>query len=406
MERSRTAARKNNEKMVLSTIFHHGPISRVKVAKLAALSKPTVSSIVDDLVRAGLVAQYGTRQGKVGRSAALFHVDGTIAYAVGVDLGGSHLRIAVVDIHGNVVGEKTVDTDLESPRELESQIVALCHETAGSGVAWRSVRAVAIGVPGVVDEPTGGIRLAPNIPPISGLALRQALAAGEPRDVVIENDVNLAAVSEFRHGLARGVDNFVFVEVGTGLGAGIFLDGRLCKGADGGAAGEIGYMPIGDDPFERQDPRRGALEEKTSGPGIAREAQRRIQDGATSILGLNSDAHEVFDAAAQDDPVGLAVVDQAARYLALGIASLATVISPALVILGGGVGTNPQLIQPVRRYVQQLLPEPLRIEQTAAGTRGTLLGATEIGLSVARERILSVRPEQSNGAASGAPSYG
>jgi predicted NBD/HSP70 family sugar kinase len=398
LQTPRTAARKANERSVLSVIFQHGPLSRVKVATLTGLSKPTVSSIVDDLVGAGLVQPHGRTKGRVGRAATLFHIDGSVAYVVALDVGGRNIRVAVGDIHGAVVGERTVGTNARSPEALERQIVEIVRTTADdAGVPWPSVRVVTVGVPGAVDQETGSVRLAPNIPALSGVRLRRQLGGDTERTVILENDVNLAAVGERRQGFARDIDNFVFIAVGTGVGAGLFIDGRLCRGAGGGTAGEIGFLPLGDDPFEQRHQVRGALEETTSGPGIAREARRRLDAGAESILSPDCDALEVFNAAAAKDVVALDVVDHAARYLALAIASVATVISPELVILGGGVGANPQLLAPVRRYVGQLLPEPVRVEQTAMETRAALTGALAVSLAAARVTVLSLPEEEGVG---------
>ncbi len=379
-----------NEQLVLDAVFLHGPLSRVTVASLTGLSKPTVSSIVDGLVEAGLVTQVGHTSGSVGRTAALYKVDGRVGHVIAIDLGGTKVTGAIADLYGKVLHERTEPTRKGSPGELLSQLRELAQGLAEEAeVAWPAIRSLAIGVPGTVDPVSGEIGLAYNIPDLSEISLADELAKLSPGlQVVVENDVNAAAIGERWQGWAKDSDHFAFVAIGTGIGAGIVVNGELCRGF-AGAAGEVGYMPFGEDPFDPRMRLRGPLEEAVSGRGVVADVRSRLAAGADSDLGEDCTAADVFAAAAAGDALACESVDREARVVAVTVAAIASVIAPELIVLGGGIGANELLIEPVRRYSRELVAQPLRIEQSALGPRAAMVGALSLGLQAAREVVLS-----------------
>jgi glucokinase len=385
-------ARRLNEQAVLDVIFSSGPTSRVDVAEATGLSKPTVSSIVEDLVAAGLVHLTGRTQGNVGRTAALYEVNAAVGHVIGVDLGGTKIRAAIADLFGTVLSEKVVPTDPTGPDAVIQQILGLGSELAGDAdVSMSTVRALAVATPGTVDPRTGQISLAYNIPSFAGIDLASRLQDGNGFRVVLDNDVNMAAVGERWQGLARQCDNFAFLAVGTGIGMGLMLNGEIWQG-HGGAAGEIGYLPLGRDPFDPAVKRRGALEESGAGRGIvARYHEARGGAGASAN---ELTAEMVFDAARSGDEAAKRVLDDEARVLATAIAAVNAVVAPELIVLGGGVGANTLLLEPLRGYVAQVVPSPeLRVETSGLGHRASLIGSLAIGLQAARTAVFPPPPE-------------
>jgi predicted NBD/HSP70 family sugar kinase len=379
-----------NEQLVLDAIFMHGPLSRVTVASLTGLSKPTVSSIVDGLADAGLVEQVGRTSGAVGRTAALYRVDGKVGHVIAIDLGGTKVLAAIADLYGKVLAERSEPTKIESAEALLDQLGSLAQGLAeDAGVKWSAVRALSIGVPGTVEPTTGKIALAFNIPDLSHLSLADELATlGEDLKVVVENDVNVAAIGERWQGWAKDSDHFAFLAVGTGVGAGLVVNGELCRGVRG-AAGEIGYLPFGEDPFDSGVHRRGPLEEAMAGRGVTAFVEQRLAARSTSDLRSGCTAAEVFSAASAGDELAEEAIDHEARLVAMTVASLAAVTAPELVVLGGGIGANDLLLEPVRRHSRKLVAQPLRIEQSALGSRAALIGALALGLQSVREAVLS-----------------
>jgi glucokinase len=184
--------------------------------------------------------------------------------------------------------------------------------------------------------------------------------------------VNMATLAEQRHGLGVGVSDFVFIAVGTGVGMGIVASGRLLRGATG-AAGEIGFLPLGLDPFERGNQRHGALEETTGGVGVARRyaALAGGEPGAVAAV-------EVYERAAAGDPHAGAVLDDQARAMALAVVSVQATLDPALVVFGGGIGSRADFIARVRSYVGGLALRHPTVEVSRLGERAGLIGAVEL----------------------------
>jgi len=213
-----------------------------------------------------------------------------------------------------------------------------------------------------------------------------ARALGLP--VRIENDVNLAALGEQAYGGGRGVENFAYLTVGSGLGAGIVLNRRLHRGARG-AAGEVGFLPVGNDPFAAtQQTEKGAMERHLSSAGLVAAAERLA---ATVVTALTPpfEVDQLFDAARHGDPLGRAVVAETARAIAVCIAGLSAVVDLDLVLLGGGIGDNDDLLLPdVRAAAAELLPLPPRVERAALGARAVTTGAVAVALDAARETVL------------------
>ncbi len=294
-------------------------------------------------------------------------------HVLGVDLGGSNLRVALGDRSGRTVADTAAPTARGDAQAVVAQLTDLSRQLAESAeVDWSRIAGMAVGVPGVVQVDGSELRLAPNLPPFADMDVAAALAERLALPVVLDNDVNMATLAEQRHGLGVGVPDFVFIAVGTGVGMGIVASGRLLRGATG-AAGEIGFLPLGLDPFERGHQRHGALEETAGGVGVARRyaALAGGEPGAVAAL-------EVYARAAAGDPQAGAVLDGQARAMALAVVSVQATLDPALVVFGGGIGSREDFIARVRSYVARLALRHPRIEVSRLGERAGLIGAAEL----------------------------
>jgi predicted NBD/HSP70 family sugar kinase len=219
-----------------------------------------------------------------------------------------------------------------------------------------------------------------NIPRLDGRPYKAELEERLTHRVTLENDVNLAALGEGRHGVARGVDDFMFLSVGTGLGAGLVLRGDLQRGYNG-AAGELDYVGAG--LGQDIDPCAAAL------AAFAEAAVQR--DGAETRLAPPYDARSVFAAARAGDVIAREVVREEARRIALHIAPIAAVTDVELVVLGGGIGTNSELLNDVRPLLAQWLPYPPRVEISSLGESAVLMGALATGLRSALDAVFVSR---------------
>jgi len=291
---------------------------------------------------------------------------------VGVDLGGTKVSAALSDLGGTVLGERTVPTDPRGGHRVIGQIAGLARALeAEQGTAPGSLRALALGSPGALDRRTGAMAFAPNIPSFGDLDVAKEIAAELGADVVLDNDVNTAALGEQWAGHGRGLSDFVFVSVGTGIGMGVVIGGVLRSGANG-AAGEIAYLPLGTDPFDRANQVKGALEEAGCGEALARR-----------YAGAGAGRHTVpgiFAAAAAGDPRAAAALDEEARLIALAVFTVTAVLDPELAVLGGGIGSRPELLEPVRAWLGRLTDRPVLVAVSELGHRAGLLGAVALAL--------------------------
>ncbi|HEX8856145.1 MAG TPA: ROK family protein, partial [Thermoleophilaceae bacterium] len=258
-----------------------------------------------------------------------------------------------------------------------------------AGVTWDQVAHTVVGGPGVFDPDSDRLRHAPNLPGWSRPGLMSSLREALPPSVALDNDANLAAVGERSYGRGREADTFVYVFVGTGIGMGIVIDGQLYRGAHG-AAGEVGYLPVSGD--EDADPKsdtrarlRGILEEAASADAVVRTAKRLGMTGAVS-------AKHVFADARKGDPLAVAAVEVEAERLALVVGTVAAILDPELVLLGGGVGGNLDLLRPpLERKLAELTPLGTRIEEGKLGQDAIVLGAIASALDTARDRVFEQR---------------
>jgi predicted NBD/HSP70 family sugar kinase len=358
-----------NEREVLETIRAGAPISRAEISRRAQISKPTVSLALQALVDAGLVRE--AERGPEGPSygAVYFEPVPEAALVLGLDLGARFVRGAVCDLTGAIRSRQDVELDVAEASGAAAAIERLRDSLLeATDIEEPAVDGVVVGVPGVVVNETGELRLAANIEGLEGRAFGSELEEALGLPVRLENDINLAALGEQWQGVARGVDDFVFLSVGTGMGAGVVLGGELHRGRNG-AAGEIDFAlePLGQD----LDP---------SAPQVAR------------LAGGTSDARAVFGAARNGDEGARRVVDEIARRIALHIAAVAAVVDVELVVLGGGIGANGDLLlQPVAKLLREWLPFPPRVEVSTLGDAAVLTGALAVGIQAALENVFTRR---------------
>ncbi|MEV4760008.1 ROK family transcriptional regulator [Micromonospora sp. NPDC049559] len=376
-----------NERAVFGEIFRLGPVSRPELAQATGLSKPTISVALANLGRAGLVREVGLRAGVAGRSALLYEVRPEAGWVLAVDIGQAFVRLALANLVGTVVTRVDDPSGSRNPTELLAQLTGLADRlTAQAGIGRADVTLAVLGTPGIHDKKTGALHLAPNLPGWDRPGAVDRFSAVSASPYLVENDIDLAAVGEATYGLGRGVAHFAYVSIGTGIGMGIMIDGKLYRGSRGGA-GEISYLPIGEGDPVLDDPaaiRRGMFESVASADGIVAAAQRLGWAQATS-------AKEVFDAARAGDPIARRAVEVEVNHVAHGLAAVAAVLDPELVVLGGGVGVQggDLLIGPVQHRLRHLVAlQPPRIEVSTLGADAVLMGAVAVGVTAARDLVL------------------
>lgn len=370
-----------NERTVLEAIREGAPISRAEISRRAGISKPTVSLALQSLLDAALVREVTHDPGRPSYGAVFFEPVPEAALVLGLDLGARFLRGAICDLRGEVRARQDVELAEADAEEALEAIVALRDSlVAATGLRDDAIDGAVVGVPGVADAATGHVHLT-SVPGLDGMAFGAEVGHRLDLPVSVENDTNLAALGERWLGVARGVDDFVFLSVGTGLGAGLVLHGELHRGRHG-AAGELDLVSAG--LGYDIDPCAGALS------GLA--ARFAAEQGGETSLSPPYDPREVFGAARAGDSVARAVVEEEARRIALHIVPLAAVADVALVVLGGGLGANGDLLLgPVRGLLAGWLPYPPRVEVSSLGEAAVLTGALAVGRRSALDNVFENR---------------
>ena len=372
--------RSMNEQLLLDHIRRAGRVSRADLARISSLSKPTVSGVLADLERAGLVRVSGTRTGLPGPAAVLYEIRPEAGFVLGLDVGRKYLRGAIGDLTGTVRARASLRSQAAGGHGRVAQLVQLAEQLCAEvGVDLPGITQVVLGSPGVYDPGRDALALAGALTgwerPVVLTQLRRAFGA----DLVMVNDVDAAALAERSHGHGRQVDSFAFVSVGTGIGMGLVLGGRLHRGAHG-AAGEIGYLPL------------GSFEAAASAAGIVRAARRTGMRGPVS-------ARHVFAAADKGDERAAKVVAAEALLVAKAICAVVTVADPDLVILGGGIGQAAGFLDAVRRELRHLAPVQPELRVSALGPDAVVDGCLAAGLDRAWELVTATPLPESPGAA-------
>jgi predicted NBD/HSP70 family sugar kinase len=373
-----------NERTVLELVRQVGPVSRAQIARDSALSKPTVSQALAALLSSRLVREAGRTSGRRGPAAVLYELNPSAGWVVGIDVGRAWVRAAIANLSGEFVARRDERARVRSQHTLISQIGDIAHGLAAeAGLRWNRVTFATIGSPGVLQPRDGQVALAYALPGWGRRGLVEAVRDELGTKIAFENDVNLAALGEQWHGLGKDVSDFVYLHVGTGVGAGLVLNGELYRGASG-AAGEVGYLPLAaEDLREPNTRRRGALDIAAGASGVVELARS---------LGLSPplSAKRIFTLARRGDETARRVVAIEAEQIALAIAALVPVVDPDLVVLGGGIGSNGDLLlETVELELRRLSPFHPRVEVSALGEEASLHGAVATALQAAQSLLFA-----------------
>lgn len=384
--------RQTNCRVLLRLLRERESWSKTELARLSGLPAATISSGVQDLKRLGLVELLGEGESSGGRPPELLRFNASRGYVAAADIGGTHVRMMLADLNGRAVADWSSRLDPE--RKEPPAVAGLVHEglktmCARVGVDESLVLHITAGAPGITDVERGVVLSAPNLTNWNEVPLRDLIESTTGLAGAVENDTNLAAVGEHWRGAARAARDFVFIAMGTGVGAGIFIGGRLHHGTSW-SAGEIGYLGLPEMPRERLEMKQtGQLERAIGGEGIERRWREELAAGRRDDPALrNLRGTQIFDLAEQQDTAAMAVVGFTATVLAQAIATITVLLNPTLVVLGGGVGSHECL----RAKTEELLSEgdfsypAVRISEL--GTQAQLYGAISVSLAAVENRLL------------------
>jgi predicted NBD/HSP70 family sugar kinase len=382
--------RELNDRAALELLLSGGPMTRAQLGERTGLSKVTASQLLARLEDRGLVEVTGEQAGGRGPNAALYGVVPSSAYVAGLHVERDEVSAGVADVTGKVVTQISVDPNgTDDPVDLVRG--AIGRACGAAGIAPDALRAFVIGTPGVLDPRTGDLRLAVNLPAWHE-GVHDALRADLGRPVTIENDVNLAAMAERAAGAAQGTDDFVLVWIGVGLGLATMLGGRLHRGV-GGAAGEIGYLPVPGVPLPEDvtHPATGAFQSLVGAQAVLPLAASYGFEASTAAGAVAAAVEAVTASAGAASGKGEDFLAELASRVATGVAAVCVVLDPGLVVLGGEVGLagGAALAGRVAAEVGRISPAKPQVVPTGISGGPVLRGAILAAVEQARAELLA-----------------
>ena len=368
---------------VLRMIWDQQRISRAEIARRTGLSRSTVTEIVDEILPTGLVAEVGVGPSRGGRPPIVLEFDYQAGCILGVDMGAAHLAVALMDLRGQVLSWQhrahAVRPDPAGTRALISELCSAC--LAATPGSRKRLVGIGIAVPCPVDPGHPDRFSEIVLPEWQGRSGFKSIASRFKVPLMVDNDANLGALAERWWGAGRGIDDFAYVKVATGVGSGHFVQGRVYRGATG-VAGEIGHMAIDPNGKPCICGLRGCLATLVGAPALVERARELLARHPKSVLAhraLTIDSIE--DAALAGDPLGLEIVKEAAGHLGIAIAGLLNLMNPRLVILGGGLcRLGDLLLDPLRDVTRR---RTLISSLTAANVKTSELGPRSIAIGAA-----------------------
>jgi N-acetylglucosamine repressor len=381
------AIREVNRSIILDLVRRAGHISRTELARRSMLTKPTVSTIIDEFIGSGIVNEVGKGESLSGggRPARMLEFNDASAAYLGVHFGVRATRVAVADARGVIKVVRGRPSLRDAAARAGKVVRSMASEALQAAkIPWARVAAAGATVPGLVDQETGVCVLAPNLD-WRDVPLREALQNELRVPVVVNNITQASVVAEGRVGAARGVRSYVWLYVGSGVGAGIVIDGRLFHGQRG-FSGEIGHCPVSDDGPLCGCGRRGCLETVASTMALVRAAEEAIAaKQATRLSRVQGalDIGAIVAAAAEGDVVASRILAGASEHLGRGLSFLLNILNPEMIVIGGSViEAGETFLREVRASVARhaLLPHGVAIVPSTLGDRAELTGSVLLAM--------------------------
>ncbi|MFN2199245.1 MAG: ROK family protein [Anaerolineales bacterium] len=377
------------ERTALVLVRNDGPLSRTALAEMLGVSRASITAIVSNLVDGGVLEEVGQGKSEGGRPPMLLDVNSELGYIVGVDIGATSVDVALANFKGEILERYAEQADVQTdPESMLGHICDLIDQLlARRAAAPKDVLGVGIGVPGPVYFPEGVLIAPPLMPMWEGYPIKKFVYRRFPSArAVVDNDVNIMALGERRAGAGVGVDNFLFIKVGTGIGCGIISQGEVYRGSDG-CAGDVGHICVDYDGPICHCGNPGCLEYMAAGPAIATKGRQAVENDQSEFLARRLDenqgkltSRDVGDAAAAGDRAANEIIRQSGKMIGGVLAGLVNFYNPRAIFIGGGVSKiGHQLLSAIRqatlRRATALSTRAMRIEYSRLGDDAGVMGA-------------------------------
>jgi glucokinase-like ROK family protein len=374
---------------IIRALRRRGVISRTDIARMTGWSRAKITTEVSVLIDKGFLKEVGDGTSEGGRRPRLLNINNELGYVIGVDIGATSIDMALADVCGRVMQRQSVPADVRNSPEV---VLGHCSQmildmALAQGTSPEKIYAIGVGVPGPVEFARGTLVAPPLMPEWENFPIRQFFRTTFPSAIiVVDNDVNIMAIGELRAGQGVGLDDFIYVKIGTGIGAGIVSNGKIHRGANG-CAGDIGHICVDKQGTMCRCGNIGCLEAMAAGPAIAERAMVAARTGESPILARRLETNgsflrpeDVGAAFREGDRVACEIIQSSGRMIGEVLAGLVSFFNPSHIFVGGGVtNLGNQLLSSIRQTVlQRSLPLATRhliIDYSNMGTEAGVTGA-------------------------------
>jgi glucokinase len=366
-----------NRTAILEVIRQNSPIARSEIGRMLGLSLPTVMRIVDELFQENMVRYSDLEKNNIRRRELIeYHKDGHAV--LGINLDGVNLYGELANIGGEAITQITVEQYSPDSDHGLDQLSSVIEKLLQYPLKEKQrVLGIAIGVPGITHVKKGIVEWAPSLK-WRNLPLRDILEKRFNLPVMVDNDLNLAALGENWFGVGQNTHEMVLIGVGTGIGSGVIIDGAIYRGF-GEAAGEVGYMIPNRSALDQNYPDYGPMEAAFSNTTMIRKAQQTLAGKKSNAEIEDLSAEDIFAASRRQETWAMDITDEIADYLAILTANITGLINPELVVLGSGLANGADILIPViKKRLINILPHLPRIEPSSLGHRAVVMGAIAI----------------------------
>lgn len=338
-----------------------GPVSRARLNEALGASRGKISTEVASLMEAGLIAEEGLAESDGGRRSALLDIPRSAGLIAALDIGATSIDVALSTLGNELVAHRSIQVDVRSgPQPVLGRAKELLSELLDEQDSGRQdVLSIGVGVPGPVEQASGLLTAPPIMPGWDRFPIRDAFAGQYAAPVFVDNDVNIMALGEHWGGVARGVDNVIFVKIGTGIGSGIIIGGRIHRGTQG-CAGDFGHICVDPNGPVCSCGNTGCLEAMAAAPAMVLQAERCAREGESPVLAEilkqkgELSADDVGDAARRSDYCALNIIRSSGRLIGQTLATAVNVLNPSMIVIGGGVShIGHALLAEIRSAVYQ-----------------------------------------------------
>lgn len=363
-----------NRSAILEIIRRESPVSRTAIAERLDVSLPTVMRIVDELVEEGFVRPQGSTEFTGGRRRPLLEFDTVNNLILGFDLGGAKMYGAISNFGGKVLDQVHINQHGTTSEESFLLLIGLIEKLMASHhLDGKRLRGIGVGAPGVTLHHEGIVKWAYTLH-WKDFPLKSRLAEKFNMPIIVDNDVNLAALGELWFGAGQGVQNMVLIAIGAGIGSGIIIDGVLYRGARE-ASGEIGHMITGREYLGNIYTDFGVLETQASGTTIVERGRPALATGQDPFDERNLLPEDVFEAARNKEAWALEILDNVTDHLAIAVANMAVSFDPELIVLGGGMTKSAdQMVPLILKKITHMIPTPPNLVVSQLGLQATVMG--------------------------------